>query len=97
MLLKIILLLGLALVVTGLIQYVYFFVNMQLGANRFAFSLGLTALLAVPLLYHLFNGDLFRLDAWRVLLITYLPVAFLWFRLDLLKRTAAVQDDEDLL
>ena len=37
MLLKIILLLGLALVVTGLIQYVYFCVNMQLGANRFAF------------------------------------------------------------
>ena len=97
MLLKIILLLGLALAVTGLIQYVYFCVNMQLGANRFAFSLGLTALLAVPLLYHLLNGDLFRLDAWRVLLITYLPVAFLWFRLDLLKRTAAVQDDEDLL
>ena len=33
---------------------------------------------------------------WRAI-ITYLPVAFLWFRLDLLKRTAAVQDDEDLL
>ena len=57
MLIKVLLLLCGVLAVTGIIQYVYYSVNMQSGANRFVFTLGFTVLLAVPLIYHLMMGD----------------------------------------
>ncbi|MEI3579601.1 MAG: hypothetical protein V8Q30_06330 [Acutalibacteraceae bacterium] len=57
MLIKVLLLLCGVLAVTGVIQYVYYSVNMQAGANRFVFTLGFTVLLAVPLIYHLMMGD----------------------------------------
>ena len=41
MLIKVLLLLCGVLAVTGIIQYVYYSVNMQSGANRFVFTLSL--------------------------------------------------------
>ena len=97
MLIKVLLLLCGVLAVTGVIQYVYYSVNMQSGANRFAFTLGFTVLLAVPLIYHLLVGDAFQLTPFKLILMAYVPVAFFWLRLDLMRKAYAVQDDEDLL
>ena len=97
MLIKVLLLLSGVLAVTGMIQYVYYSVNMQLGANRFAFTLGFTIMLAVPLIYHLFMGDVFQLTPFKVVLMAYIPVAFFWLRLELLRRLPNIRDDDELL
>ena len=46
MLIKVLLLLCGVMAITGVIQYIYYSVNMQAGANRFVFTLGFTVLLA---------------------------------------------------
>ena len=97
MLIKVLLLLCGVLAVTGIIQYVYYSVNMQSGANRFVFTLGFTVLLAVPLIYHLMMGDAAQLSPFKLILMAYIPVAFFWVRLDLLRKAYAVRDDEELL
>ena len=43
MLIKVLLLLCGVMAITGVIQYIYYSVNMQAGANRFVFTLGFTA------------------------------------------------------
>ena len=97
MLIKVLLLLCGVLAVTGIIQYVYYSVNMQSGANRFVFTLGFTVLLAVPLIYHLMMGDAAQLTPFKLILMAYIPVAFFWVRLELLRKDYAVRDDEELL
>ena len=97
MLIKVLLLLCGVLVVTGVVQYVYYSVNMQSGSNRFALTLGFTVLLAVPLIYHVFAGDAMQLTPFKLLLMAYVPVAFFWFRLDLMRKAYAVRDDDDLI
>ena len=97
MLIKLLLLISVVLAVTGMVLYVYYSVNMQTGANRFAFTLAFTALLAVPLIYHLIVGDAEQLTPFKLILMAYIPVTFFWFRLDLLRKTKEVQDDEELL
>lgn len=97
MLIKVLLLLCGVMVITGVIQYIYYSVNMQAGANRFAFTLGFTVLLAVPLIYHLMIGDVTQLTPFKLILMAYIPVAFFWVRLDLLRKAYAVRDDEELL
>ena len=97
MLIKVLLLLCGALAVTGVIQYVYYSVNMQSGANRFAFTLGFTILLAVPLIYHLFVGDASQLTPFKLILMAYIPVTFFWMRLELLRRLPNIRDDDELL
>ena len=83
MLIKVLLLLCGVMAITGVIQYIYYSVNMQAGANRFAFTLGFTVLLAVT--------------PFKLILMAYIPVAFFWVRLDLLRKAYAVRDDEELL
>ena len=97
MLIKVLLLLCGVLAVTGIIQYVYYSVNMQSGANRFVFTLGFTVLLAVPLIYHLMMGDAAQLTPFKLILMAYIPVALFWVRLELLRKAYAVRDDEELL
>ena len=93
MLIKLLLLISVVLAVTGMVLYVYYSVN----ANRFAFTLAFTALLAVPLIYHLIVGDAEQLTPFKLILMAYIPVTFFWYRLDLLRKTKEVQDDEELL
>ena len=97
MLIKVLLLLCGVMAITGVIQYIYYSVNMQAGANRFAFTLGFTVLLAVPLIYHLMMGDAAQLTPFKLILMAYIPVAFFRVRLDLLRKAYAVRDDEELL
>ena len=96
MLIKVLLLLCGVLAITGVIQYIYYSVNMQAGANRFALTLGFTVLLAVPLIYHLMMGDAAQLTPFKLILMAYIPVTFFWIRLEFLRRSQAVHDDEEL-
>ena len=97
MIIKVLLLLCGVMAITGVIQYIYYSVNMQAGANRFVFTLGFTVLLAVPLIYHLMIGEVTQLTPFKLILMAYIPVAFFWVRLDLLRKAYAVRDDEELL
>lgn len=97
MLIKLLLLMSVVLAVTGMVLYVYYSVNMQAGVNRFAFTLAFTALLSVPLIYHLIVGDAEQLTPFKLILMAYIPVAFFWVRLELLRKAYAVRDDEELL
>lgn len=97
MLIKVLLLLCGVMAITGVIQYIYYSVNMQAGANRFVFTLGFTVLLAVPLIYHLMMGDVAQLTPFKLILMAYIPVTFFWIRLEFLRRSQAVHDDEELL
>ena len=97
MIFKALLLLGVVLAVTAIITYGRFAVHMQAGANRFVFTLGFTLVLSIPLLYHLFLGDYLDVISYKTLLILYVPVAFLWYRIEVLKHAKHLVDAEDLL
>ena len=69
-------------------------VHLLLG--EYVFTLGFTVLLAVPLIYHLMMGDVTQLTPFKLILMAYIPVTFFWIRLEFLRRSQAVHDDEEL-
>ena len=42
-------------------------------------------------------GDAEQLTPFKLILMAYIPVAFFWVRLELLRKAYAVRDDEELL
>ena len=94
---KAILVLGVALAITALVLYVMYAVRLQAGWKSFAGTAVCTALLSVPLMYHLYQGDFWQIVSWKTVIMLYAPVVYLLFHVDMLKRAKTLKDDEELL